>query len=251
VALEIVKPDDLRFIKALIMSPAGHGKTHFLGTAQEDERTSPMLLMDFEGGVETLAGLDIDVAPIRSWDDYSEAYEIASDPDNGYRSLGIDSVSETHIWGLLTRIADQGPRRKEPDLIEMGDYNVVGTQLRRLLREFRDLPMHVFFTAGVKEEEERKVGKVKVPMLSGQMSSEIVHLVSVCGYLAKGEEQDPNDEDAWVTRRELLLNETGYRTKVRTKWEHVAPDYIEEPTVTKLLDALEVPMPKTKKKGSK
>jgi hypothetical protein len=195
--------------------------------------------------------LDIDVAQIRSWEDYSEAYEIVSDPDSGYRSLGIDSVSETHIWGLLTRIAEKGPSRREPDLIEMGDYGVVGTQLRRLLREFRDLPMHVFYTAGAKEIEERKVGKVKVPMLSGQMSDEVVHLVSVAGYLAKGEEQDPNNEDEMLTVRELLLNETGYRTKVRTAWGHTAPDYIEQPTVTKLLDALEVPMPKAKKKAGK
>lgn len=260
-AIEIVNPADRLFVKALIFAPGGHGKTYFLGTAQADPRTSPMILFDFEGGVETLAGLDIDVVPIRSWDDYSEAFEplAAGEPweipgtslkkGEKYKSLGIDSISETHIWGLLTRIAEKGPSRREPDLIEMGDYGVVGTQMRRLLREFRDLPMHVFYTAGAKQDEERKVGKIIVPSMSGQLSSEVVHLMSVAGYLAKGEEE--NEDGDWVTVRELLLNEEGYRTKVRTKWGVEAPDSIVNPTITSLLDALEVPQPSTTRSRKK
>lgn len=248
--VQIIRPDERRFVKALIMSPAGHGKTTLLGTAQEDERTDPMLLMDFEGGEEALAGLDIDVVPIRSWDDYSEVFEALVNEEpwtmpgsrlkegEFYKSLGIDSVSETHIWGLLTRIAEKGPSRNDPDLVEQGDYGVVGTQMRRLLREFRDLPMHVLFTSAVKDDEEKGVGKIKVPALSGQMSSEVVHLVSVCCYLAKGEDEEGEE------LRALLFNERGYRTKVRTKWKAPCPEPIDNPTITALLDALEVDPPK-------
>src|ERR1700760_2225712 len=110
--LEIKRPDENRFLKALFFGPSGAGKTHMLGTATEDPRTSPMLLIDFEGGDETLAGLDIDVAPVRSWEDYNEVYgplleekdwEIpGSSLKKGelYRSVGIDSISETHIFAL-------------------------------------------------------------------------------------------------------------------------------------------------------
>jgi AAA domain len=245
VTLEIHKPEDQRYVKSLIFSPAGHGKTFLLGTAQEDPRTAPMLLLDFEGGEETLAGLDIDVARIRSWEDYNEAFELVSDENCPYKSLGIDSISETHIWGLLTRIDEKGPSRKEPDLIEQGDYGVVSTQMRRLLREFRDLPMHVFYTAGSKEIEVRKEGKVRVPSMAGQLAEEVVHLMSVVGYLAKGE-----DEDGDEFRSLLLQNWGGFRTKVRTKWRAVAPDEIEDPDITKLLDVLEVPMPRGRKKST-
>lgn len=258
--VQIIRPDERRYVKALIMAPAGHGKTTLLGTAMEDERTSPMLLMDFEGGEEALAGLDIDVVPIRSWDDYSEVFEALANEEpwtipgsrlaegEFYRSLGIDSISETHIWGLLTRIAEKGPARNDPDLIEQGDYGVVSTQMRRLLREFRDLPLHVFFTSGVKDDEEKGVGKIKIPSLAGQASSEVVHLVGVCAYLAKGEDEDGEE------LRVLLFNERGYRTKVRTKWKKTPPEPIDNPTMTSLLDALEVGPPKkssTKQKGKK
>jgi hypothetical protein len=244
-SLEITNPEQTRYAKTLFMSPGGHGKTHLLGTAQEDERTAPMLLLDFEGGHETLAGLDINIAPIRSWDDYSEAYELlASDSaENVYKSVGIDSISETHIWALLQIITRKGydldgnAIRKEPDLIEMGDYGIAGTQMRRLLREFRDLPMHVFYTSTVKEIDERGVGKVKVPSLSGQMADEVVALMSIVGYLAL----DPQGEEG-NDRVLLLQNYPGFRTKVRAPWGFDAPDEIEDPSITKLLDALQFPM---------
>lgn len=250
--MEIVKPADRRFLKSLVFGPAGHGKTQFLGTAQDDERTSPMLLLDFEGGHETLAGLDIDVAEIREWDDYNEAYELltSDSKDNVYRSLGIDSASETHIWALLTILDAQSARRegsdnRDPDLLEQKDYGIASTQMRRLLREFRDLPMHVFYTSGSKEVDERGVGKVKVPSLAGQMAEEIVHLMSVVGYLALTE-----DDEGDQIRTLLLQNYRGYRTKVRTAWNATAPDELDNPTVTTLLDALDIPMPgkRTRKK---
>lgn len=258
--IEIIRPGEQRFIKGLFFAPGGHGKTYLLGTAQEDERTAPMLLLDFEGGDETLIGLDIDIVRIRSWDDYSEIFEYLSNGKHweipgtslkkgeSYNSLGIDSISETHIWGLLTRIAEKGPTRRDPDLIEQGDYGVVSTQMRRLLREFRDLPLHVFFTAGAKTDEERRVGKVIVPQMSGQLSSEVVHMVSFAGYLAKGEEEVDGE---WTTYRVLLLNEEGYRVKVRSSWMKNAPDSIEDPTMTTILDALELKKPSGRKASKK
>jgi hypothetical protein len=135
----------------------------------------------------------------------------------------------------LTRLEAQAARRRDPDLIEIGDYGVAGTQLRRLLREFRDLPCHVFFTSGAKEIDERGVGKVKVPSLSGQMSEEIVHLMSIVGYLA----MTTNEETGDTERLLLLQNYPGFRTKVRAPWKSTAPDDLLNPTITSLLDALD------------
>ena len=41
-------------IKALWYAPPGHGKTTLLGTAVNDERVSPMLLLEFEGGTRSI-----------------------------------------------------------------------------------------------------------------------------------------------------------------------------------------------------
>jgi len=55
------KPEDAAFAKVLVHGPAGNGKTHFLGTAQSDERTFPMAFLNWDAGESSLAGLDIDV----------------------------------------------------------------------------------------------------------------------------------------------------------------------------------------------
>lgn len=247
--IEVINPSDRRFVKALIFGPSGQGKTHLLGTAQADERTSPMLLLDFEGGHETLAGLEIDVIEIRSWNDYSEAYELLSSNGHPYKSVGIDSVSETHVWALLTILKEQAPRRegsshRDPDQLEQADYGKASTQLRRLLREFRDLPMHVFYTATAKEVEERGAGRIMKPALAGQMADDVVALMSVSGYLAIAE------DDEGDTQRELVLHsEPKFRTKVRVPWDQEAPETLPDPSIAMLMDALDIP--KTKKRTRK
>lgn len=245
----VIRPGDKRFAKALLFSPPGNGKTYFLGTAQADERTAPMLLLDFEGGHETLAGLDIDIVEVRGWDDYNEVFEALAGGEHWklegstlkegetYNSLAIDSISETHIWILLSLLDEKGDSRKEPDLIQLDDYGVATTQMRRLMREFRDLPMHVFYTAHAKDAEERGIGKIKVPKMAGQMADEAVGLVSICGYLAIQEDEEGNEQ-----RLLLLQNYPGFRVKARVPWETEIPDEIEDPDVTKLLDACEFTM---------
>lgn len=243
--MEIRKPSERRWAKCLIFAPAGAGKTVLLGTAQEDERTSPMLLLDFEGGTESLAGLDIDTIPIRAWEDYNDAFEAVTNGDviefegteydfTKYKSLGIDSISETHKFALLEILRKEGPSRRNPDLIEQGDYGTASTQMRRLLREFRDLPMHVFFVAHAKETDIPREGRVRVPDLAGQMAEEVAGLVSVAGYLAQF-----NDADTGDLRRTLILHgDRKFRTKARTRWGVQAPEEIVDPTIGRILDGL-------------
>lgn len=253
----VTNPKDNRYVKALVFGPPGQGKTYMLGTAQLDPRTAPMLLLDFEGGDETLAGLDIDVARIRSWQDYGEVYEaLAGDhwtlpgsslkEGESYRSIGIDSISETHLWALL-EILDQATasssRRDDPDALEIQDYGKATIQMRRLLREFRDLPLHVFYTATSKTVDERGVGKVKVPAMAGAMAEEVVALMSVVGYLAVEEGEDEENH-----RLLILQNFPRFRTKVRVPWEQECPDVIEDPTITSLLDTLDIEKPPTNKR---
>jgi hypothetical protein len=78
------------------------------------------------------------------------------------------------------------------------------------------------------------------------MAEEVVHLMSVVGYLALGE-----DDEGETMRTLLLKNYRGFRTKVRTPWDpaiaEAVPDEIDNPTVTALLDALDIPTPGKRK----
>lgn len=229
----------LRRIKCLIYGPAGQGKTHFLGTASMDERTAPILILDFEGGVlSTLEGLPgyketWDYMQIRSWADYNKAFERLDKNEEGFRCVAVDSISETHKFALYNIIEKEEDRRKNPDLIEQGDYGTASVQINRLVRSFRDLPMHVFFTAHAKDETDPREGLVKKPMMAGRVAEEVPGMMEVVGYLAWTE-----DEEGEMKRTLLLQNWPKVRVKVRTPWGKEAPDEIYDPTVTTLLDTL-------------
>lgn len=235
VPLRITKPVEANWCKFMVFSPPGHGKTTLLGTAQEDPRTAPCLFVDFESGIQSLAGLDIDVARIRSWEDYNDLYAILTAPDCPYKSVAIDSISETNVFALL-RVLDEDAKRPDVDLAGQQDYGKVGVQMRRLIRHFRDLEMHVFVASGAKDDVEARVGTIKKPALIGQMADEIPGIMDTVGYLAKvqgGEEEDGEEQ------RVLILH--GYpkfRTKARTPWKKTVPQEIEDPTITRVLDAL-------------
>lgn len=230
------KAEESTFCNALIFAPHGHGKTHLLGTADEDERTSPILVLNFEAGQHTLAGSGVDVFDVRDWNDYNEAYEMLTHPDAPWKSVGLDSISETQVFGML-QILDKDAKRTDPDLMAQQDWGVILVQMRRLVRHFRDLPMHTFFTALAGDIVVPRLGTVKAPLLQGAFQKELPGIVDVVGYLAVEEADDPDEEGT----RFLLLSSTAYpkfQVKARTPWGKRIATEIEDPSVTTLLDTL-------------
>lgn len=232
-----------RKIKALIFGPPKHGKSVFIGTAALDPRTCPVAILDFEGGaMDVLDGLpggpdgpDWYLIPIRSWEDLNAAYERLVDNEEGFQSCAIDSLSEVHIMALMTLLEDPNIRRddKDKDLIQQPDYGKALVQMRRLTQMFRDLPMHVFYTAHSKDEADPRLGLVKMVKLSGQAATEVPGMMSLVGYLALQE-----DDEGETQRILLVQNYAKILTGVRMPWGVKAPDEIENPTVTTVLDAL-------------
>jgi len=225
-------------MKGIFFGPPHAGKTHLIGTAVFDERTAPIAILDLEGGVEDVLtgipgwGTDLIHIPIHSWPDFNNAYARLDENDEGFRSFAIDSLSETHVFALLKILDEEGQRRSDPDLIQQNDYGKALVQLRRLVRTFRDLPMHGFYTAHSKDEPDPREGLVKMVNLSGKAAIEIPGLMTLCGYLAQEESEEG------LKRILLLQNYAKIRTKVRTPWGIDAPDEIEEPTISSILDVL-------------
>lgn len=232
----ITQPDTFRRCKALIFAPPGAGKTVFLGTANDDPRTYPMLLLDYEGGTSSLVGREIDTVKIRSWQDFNDVYDFLLRGTHNYQSVGIDSVSETHIFALLAQLSMR--ERKIADLLEQGDYGVVLVQMRKLLRKYRDLPMHVFATALDKSELDPRDGTVKKPALSGSLADEAPGIFEVVSYMST-----EILDDGYLHRILLLHNYPKMRTKIRMPIGYAAPSEIVDPTITALLDVLMIPQP--------
>lgn len=229
------KPEEAAFLKALIHSPAGHGKTRLLGTAQEDPRTFPMAFLNFEAGEASLANLDIDVFDIHDRKDYEEVYRDLRNPKTPYRSVGVDSITETQITWLLELLGKDTVNRADPDQLAQQDWGIVLVQMRRVVRQFvKMLPMHVFMTALSKEMVVARVGTVKAPSLQGAFATELPGIPDVVAYLAL-----EDNEEGEVQRTLLLHGYPRFSVKVRSPWNATdIPKEIVDPTITKLLDSL-------------
>lgn len=231
--LAVQSPEEVSHFKGMFFGPHGAGKTRLLGTANDDERTNPMLFLAFEPGTQTLVGRDIDVVTCRSFEDLNEPFEVLSSPDRGgYNSVAIDSISEVQIEGMLS-ILEDGATRPDPDIFGQADWGKILIKMRRFVRMFKDLEMHVFFSALAKEVSVPRLGSVKVPLLQGSFQDELPGILDVVAYLAL-----EDMEDGEVTRTLLLNSWPKFSVKSRAPWDVVPPSEIPDPTVGKLLTAL-------------
>lgn len=229
------QPSDAAYCKALIHSPAGHGKTRLLGTAQEDPRTFPMAFLNFEGGEQSLAGLDIDVFDIRSAKDYDEVYKDLKHPQTPYKSVGVDSITETQISTLLEILEGDKINRADPDQLAQQDWGIVLVRMRRIVRQYvKMLDMHVFMTALSMDDVQARVGTIKIPSVQGSFKNELPGVMDVVAYLALEENKETQEQDRLL----LLHGYPKFGVKARTPWNTSVPTEIEDPTITKLLDAL-------------
>lgn len=237
------RPQDARYAKVLLHGAPNAGKTFFLGTAQEDPRTFPMAVVNWDGGDSTLAGLDIDVFDIRDSKDFDEVFKDLSHKDAPWNSYGVDSVSEAQI-NIIDEIISRGmPGMGEDELGQQG-WGLVLTKSRRLARRFfKNLDMHGFMTAHSMDRTVARVGSVKAPKVQGQFADELPGIPEVVAYMAQEDVEPDEAHPEGVQRIMLLRDYPKFSVKARTPWGMQIPQEIVDPDVTKLLDALGYPAP--------
>ena len=225
------------YLKCLLYSPAGHGKTTMLGSSLDDVRFGRVLLLDFESGfgsirskVHTIYPDDIDStvtetlimataedseAPadkihrvkITTWADLQAVYNYLFDNPKVYNTVLIDSLSELNYLCInsIVKKAILGDPRHDKEIPELRDYLRSSVNMRDLVRGFRDLECHVVFTAisNVIQDEVSKKWKVK-PSLSGKLAEEVPALVDTVGYLDIIPDPETKEEARflWLTASE-------------------------------------------------
>jgi hypothetical protein len=223
----------------------------------------------FDGGETSIQGIDPDLLlafPVRDWQDYNDAYEYLSEADHPYKSVSIDSVSETHVYSILnivdTRVAElielskkEGKevrgRRIDNTILEQEDYGHAMVQMRRFIRSFLRLPFHCFFTALPKSEKKAREGIIQLPAMFGQMAEELVGMFDTTAYIAMEEIKVKNPEtkkESFVFKRIMSLQDKqGIRVKVRMPFgvdlEKKSFAVSRKTGVTQLFDLLQIPHP--------
>ena len=174
-----VKPveDSVEYINVLVYGDPGVGKTVFSGTASLVKEMSPVLCIDIEGGLLSVAaqGYDVDVVRVKTWQQMQDVYdELRRGSD--YKTVVLDSLTEIQKFSMnqiMEQVLKADPSR-DPDVPGMREWGKNIEQIRRMTRAFRDLQMNTIITALAKSDKDPRTGLIKTkPSLSGKLADEV------------------------------------------------------------------------------
>ncbi len=228
--LHTVKPRLERFLKLLVYGNYGVGKTTLAASALEVPIMNNVLLLNAESGdlsVEHMQNLD--AIEVRTFRQLGQIHEFLKQHckarDDGdtkqlcvleagvrgcdvadiktprqYRTVIMDSLSEieAYCFTQLLGITDTTRLDEEVQSSEWTEYKKNNTMMLRVVRAFRDLPMHVIFTAGEKYTQDEKKKYRYVPDMTGQLSKKIQGFMDMVGYYAQGQNEGKIERHLYV-----------------------------------------------------
>lgn len=146
------------FVNALVYGEAGVGKTVLCSTAPKP------FIISTEGGMLSLQDENITVFEVRGILDIKDIYQwlIKSKESQAFTTVCMDSLSEVAEVLLMELL----PNFKDPRQA----YGEMATEMSKIIRDFRDIKKHTYFTAKVRILEDENTGRITYrPSVPGQM----------------------------------------------------------------------------------
>lgn len=159
-----------------------------------------------------------------------------------YRSVAIDSLTEIQKL-IMANIMGRNPGRlvfdPDLDLPRIKEWGQNSETVRLLVRTFRNLPIHVWFSAHKQRNQDDKTGEIEIlPSLPGKLPDQISGMLKVVGYMYTADDNSEIDEFKNV----LLLKNSG-KYKAKSRYNSV-DSHIIQPTMQKLYDQINFNNPK-------
>lgn len=225
------------FLNILVYGDAGVGKTFFGGTAQDHKETSPVLILDVEGGVATLRKRpDVLVVRIKSIIDLMKVYNeidkaLVNNERDTPKTVVVDSLTELQkldMNDIMKALLKQHPDR-DPDVPSQREWGKSSNHMRQIIRRFRDLPVNVIFTALAKRDQEAEGTVLTMPSLPGKLATEAPAFLDVVGFMYT------QIKDSKIERRMLCQPS---RTKLAKDRLGVFGEVLENPSVPQMWEIM-------------
>lgn len=235
----------------LIYGDPGSGKTHLAGTAQDVPQMADVHVFNIDGGIMTLASRgDIHATDVRSIDDLEQEFFKVVNKDPKYattKTIVIDNITELQTLALeeITTKEFAVRRKKDKnysiDEVYLEDYGVGGKRLARILRGFRDLPMHVIYIAHKKDKMRKgtSVLEESKPNLTEKLCTAVMGYMDFVWYLYTADEQVGSEQTGYrnETHRYLLTQPmNNYAAKTRgSEFAHRIGPIIRDPNMVNIM----------------
>lgn len=235
----------------LIYGDPGSGKTYLAGTAQDVPSMADVHVFNIDGGIMTLAPRgDIHATDIRSVQDLEQELFKIANGDEKYKTtktVVIDNITELQTLALESLTMQEFANRKKKnknytiDEVYLEDYGVAGKRLSRILRGFRDLPIHVIYIAHRKDKLRQGTNTLEEskPNLTDKLSTAVMGYMDFVWYLYTADELVGSEETGYYseTHRYLLTQPmNNFAAKTRgTDFAKRIGAVIKDPSMTKIM----------------
>ena len=149
-----------------------------------------------------------------------------------YRTVIIDSLTEVEAYCMaqLLGINDATRMDEEDQGAEWAEYKKQHQMVQRMIRNFRDLPMHVLFTASRAYVQDEMKRHIYSPMMTGKLSAQVQGFMDMVGYLVVGQSEA---EDKPLPRR--LYVQPNPRFAAKSRFSAYRGAHFDNPTMEKIL----------------
>lgn len=240
--------EGVEWLNMLVYGKPGEGKTVLAGSATEVEDMSPVLFIDCEGGTVALKNTYPKAHRIRvtqtldgknllvDWKMIEAIYQELRRGKHDYQTVVIDSLSELQriSMEIVMKQMLSGPSGagRDPDIASQREWGKVQEQLRRVVRQFRDLPMHTIFITHVATRGDD--GIERYPSLPGKLANEVAGFVDLVLFLYTKQVQNKETKKSEIKRAISCAASPTLVAKDRTG---ILPPIMEDPTMAKIYKA--------------
>lgn len=225
------------FAKCLVFGVNGIGKTRFAASSPK------AVIVDInEEGTRSAKGSGARVFEADTWGDIGDIYWYLKAGKHPFESVSLDTLTAMQNMAMsfvLGEAEDRDPTR-ERSMPDKRSYGRAGELMKGMMLAYRNLPMHVVFTAQertIRDEDTDEIIDVTVDLPAGSRGT-AMGCVGVLGRMTTKEVRARNKKTRKVTKKWVDHLQVGPHEIIRTKDRTgVLPPVLRNPTMGDIIDA--------------